>query len=66
MAQWELVSNGWYNSRVRHHPAGHLSEPDPCPGRMHDQSAERTEGIADLLEQFPDVKAKVDSPTWGW
>jgi hypothetical protein len=28
---------------------------------MHDQSAVRTEGIADLFEQFPDVKAKVDS-----
>lgn len=31
------------------------------PGRMHDQSAVKTEGIADLFEQFPDVKAKVDS-----
>jgi DDE superfamily endonuclease/Helix-turn-helix of DDE superfamily endonuclease len=31
------------------------------PGRMHDQTAVRTEGIADLFEQFPDVKAKVDS-----
>lgn len=31
------------------------------PGRMHDQTAVRTEGIADLLEQFPTVKAKVDN-----
>lgn len=31
------------------------------PGRMHDQTALRTEGIADLLQQFPDVKAKVDN-----
>ena len=31
------------------------------PGRMHDQTAVRTEGIADLFEQFPDVKAKVDA-----
>ncbi|WP_327071114.1 transposase family protein [Kitasatospora sp. NBC_01302] len=29
------------------------------PGRMHDQTAVRTEGIADLFEQFPQVKAKV-------
>ena len=31
------------------------------PGRMHDQTALRTEGIADLLTQFPQVKAKVDA-----
>jgi len=31
------------------------------PGRMHDQTALRTEGIADLFEQFPRVKAKVDA-----
>jgi DDE superfamily endonuclease len=31
------------------------------PGRMHDQTAVRTEGIADLLEQFPQVKVKVDA-----
>jgi len=31
------------------------------PGRMHDQTAVRTEGIADLFRQFPDVKAKVDA-----
>ena len=31
------------------------------PGRMHDQTALRTEGIADLFEQFPQVKAKVDA-----
>jgi hypothetical protein len=31
------------------------------PGRMHDQTALRTEGIADLFERFPDVKAKVDA-----
>ena len=31
------------------------------PGRMHDQTAVRTEGIADLFERFPDVKAKVDA-----
>ncbi|MGH3275227.1 MAG: transposase family protein [Streptosporangiaceae bacterium] len=31
------------------------------PGRMHDQTAVRTEGIADLLQQFPEVKAKVDA-----
>ena len=28
---------------------------------MHDQTAARTEGIADLFEQFPEVKAKVDA-----
>ena len=32
------------------------------PGRMHDQTAVRTEGIADLFEQFPEVKAKVRVP----
>jgi hypothetical protein len=31
------------------------------PGRMHDQTAVRTEGIAGLFEQFPEVKAKVDA-----
>jgi hypothetical protein len=31
------------------------------PGRMHDQTAVRTEGTADLFEQFPQVKAKVDA-----
>ena len=31
------------------------------PGRMHDQTAVRTEGIADLFTQFPRVKAKVDA-----
>jgi len=31
------------------------------PGRMHDQTAVKTEGIAGLFEQFPQVKAKVDA-----
>lgn len=31
------------------------------PGRMHDQTALRTEGIADLFKQYPQVKAKVDA-----
>jgi hypothetical protein len=31
------------------------------PGRMHDQTAVRTEGIADLLRQYPKVRAKVDA-----
>lgn len=31
------------------------------PGRMHDQTAVRTEGIADLFAQYPQVKAKVDA-----
>ena len=31
------------------------------PGRMHDQTAVRTEGIADLFERYPEVKAKVDA-----
>jgi hypothetical protein len=31
------------------------------PGRMHDQTAVRTEGIAGLFEQLPEVKAKVDA-----
>jgi hypothetical protein len=31
------------------------------PGRMHDVTALRTEGIEDLLRQYPKVKAKVDS-----
>jgi hypothetical protein len=30
------------------------------PGRMHDQTAVKTEGIADLLEQHPGVKVRVD------
>jgi hypothetical protein len=31
------------------------------PGRMHDQTAVRTEGIADLFRQHPQVRAKVDA-----
>jgi hypothetical protein len=31
------------------------------PGRMHDQTALKTEGICDLLERFPRVKALVDA-----
>jgi len=31
------------------------------PGRMHDQTAVNTEGICDLFERFPEVKAKVDA-----
>ena len=31
------------------------------PGRMHDQTAVRAEGIADLFRQHPQVKAKVDA-----
>jgi DDE superfamily endonuclease/Helix-turn-helix of DDE superfamily endonuclease len=31
------------------------------PGRMHDQTAVRTEGIAGLFRQYPQVKAKVDA-----
>jgi hypothetical protein len=31
------------------------------PGRMHDQTAIRTEGIADLFTRHPQVKAKVDA-----
>jgi len=31
------------------------------PGRIHDVTAVRTEGIEDLLRQYPEVMAKVDS-----
>ena len=31
------------------------------PGRMHDQTAVRTEGIADLFRQYPRAKAKADA-----
>jgi hypothetical protein len=31
------------------------------PGRMHDQTAVNTEGICDLFERYPTVKAKVDA-----
>jgi DDE superfamily endonuclease len=31
------------------------------PGRMHDQTALQTGGIDDLLEQYPDVQAEMDS-----
>jgi hypothetical protein len=30
------------------------------PGRMHDQTAVKTDGIADLFERHPSVRAKVD------
>jgi hypothetical protein len=31
------------------------------PGRQHDQTALKTEGIGDLFDRFPTVKAKVDA-----
>jgi hypothetical protein len=31
------------------------------PGRQHDQTALKTEGICDLFERFPQAKAKVDA-----
>lgn len=31
------------------------------PGRMHDQTAVKTEGICDLFERYSQVKAKVDA-----
>jgi hypothetical protein len=31
------------------------------PGRMHDQTAVQTEGIADLYQRYPPVKSKVDA-----
>lgn len=31
------------------------------PGRMHDQTAVKSEGIEELLEQYPQVKARVDA-----
>ena len=36
------------------------------PGRMHDQTAVRTEGIAEQFRNRPGVKAKVDSGYQGW
>jgi hypothetical protein len=36
------------------------------PGRMHDQTAVKTEGIDDLLNAYPDVKFLVDSGYRGW
>ncbi|WP_428986304.1 transposase family protein [Streptomyces camelliae] len=34
-------------------------------GRMHDQTALKTEGIEDLLTQFPQVERSMDSGYWG-
>lgn len=31
------------------------------PGRMHDQTAVKTEGISDLFTRFPQVNAKADA-----
>jgi hypothetical protein len=31
------------------------------PGRMHDQTALQTDGIDDLLDQFPDLEAEMDA-----
>ena len=36
------------------------------PGRMHDQTAVRTEGIEDLFRRYPQVRAKVDAGTGAW
>ena len=61
--------------RVRQEEAEHRSSPPPSataqagccgsgrsgPGRMHDVTALRTEGIEDLLRRYPEVKADVDS-----
>ncbi|MEU8874507.1 transposase family protein [Streptomyces javensis] len=35
------------------------------PGRMHDQTAMRTEGIAEQLRLHPGVKTEVDEGYWG-
>ncbi|WP_207786268.1 transposase family protein [Micromonospora globispora] len=35
------------------------------PGRMHDQTAARTEGIAEHFRHCPKVKAEVDEGYWG-
>jgi len=35
------------------------------PGRQHDQTALKTEGIGDLLERFPQVKALVNAGCQG-
>ncbi len=35
------------------------------PGRMHDVTALRTDGIEDLLRRYPDVKAEVDAGCQG-
>ena len=43
--------------RARPHPVGRRVP----PGRMHDQTAVKTEGTAALFEQFPPVRAKVDA-----
>ncbi|SHN34525.1 transposase family protein [Streptomyces yunnanensis] len=32
-----------------------------CPGRMHDQTAVKSEGIGDLFVQYPQVRAQVDA-----
>ena len=39
----------------------HPGRRDIPPGRMHDQTALRTDGIDHLLEQFPDVRAEMDA-----
>jgi len=31
------------------------------PGRIHDQTAVKTEGLDELLDQYPDVKFLIDS-----
>ncbi len=42
-------------------PGPHLWAGAVRPGRMHDQTAVKTEGIADLLTQHPGVKIRVDA-----
>jgi hypothetical protein len=43
-------------------PRGHTLRAGALrPGRMHDQTALKTEGISDLLQRFPQAKALVDA-----
>ncbi|MGW8358060.1 transposase family protein [Streptomyces wedmorensis] len=44
----------------RHHQGRTLWSGAERPGQMHDQTAGRTEGIAEQFRQYPRVKAEVD------
>lgn len=46
---------------VQRRPGSHAAVRRGPPGRMHDQTAVRTEGIAEQFRNRPAVKAKVDS-----
>src|SRR6266536_1623410 len=61
VAGWASCSPGWPVRGWHSRSTGCVRAGAFRPGRMHDQTALKTEGICDLFERFPRVKALVDA-----